>query len=271
MPPIPGRYRVYYNDSDPKSAAWLRELIKAGLIPPGDVDDAPIQEVPPTRLAKYRSCHFFAGIGGWSYALRLAGWPDDRPVWTGSCPCQPFSSATRGRGKRTESDKHLWPIWRSLIAECTPGVVFGEQVANAGDWFDVVCDDMESMGYQIGAAVLPACSVGFNHVRHRLFFVGDSDGGSKPRCPVYAEAPRVSRDCSVPESVADEDGLPGRVGLLRGYGNAIVPQVAAEFIKAYTQALEAQPPFLGERWGVGSGRWGKGLGESVEDGVETGG
>ena len=27
--------------------------------------------------------------------------------------------------------------------------------------------------------------------------------------------------------------LPGRVGLLRGAGNAIVPQVAAEFIKAF--------------------------------------
>ena len=28
-------------------------------------------------------------------------------------------------------------------------------------------------------------------------------------------------------------GVPGRVGLLRGYGNAIVPQVAAEVIMAY--------------------------------------
>ncbi|MCS5931780.1 DNA cytosine methyltransferase [Klebsiella pneumoniae subsp. pneumoniae] len=30
--------------------------------------------------------------------LRLAGWPDDKPVWTGSCPCQPFSAAGKGDG-----------------------------------------------------------------------------------------------------------------------------------------------------------------------------
>jgi DNA (cytosine-5)-methyltransferase 1 len=33
------------------------------------------------------------------------------------------------------------------------------------------------------------------------------------------------------------DGISGRVGLLRGYGNAIVPQLAAEFINAAEEAL----------------------------------
>ena len=107
---------AYYNEFDPFAAAWLRELIKKGHIAHGEVDERPIQEVRPEDLRGYTQCHFFAGIGGWSYALRLANWPDDRPVWTGSCPCQPFSSAGRQKGKA--DDRHLWPVWERLIRDC---------------------------------------------------------------------------------------------------------------------------------------------------------
>jgi site-specific DNA-cytosine methylase len=78
---------VYYNENDPRAAAWLRELIKMDLIAPGDVDERSIEDVTPADVKGYTQCHWFAGIGIWSYALRLAGWPDDRPAWTGSCPC----------------------------------------------------------------------------------------------------------------------------------------------------------------------------------------
>ena len=84
---------AYYNENNRFAAQWLRNLIAAGDIAPGDVDERSITEVRPDDLRGYTQCHFFAGIGGWSAALRLAGWPDDRPVWTGSCPCQPFSAA----------------------------------------------------------------------------------------------------------------------------------------------------------------------------------
>lgn len=84
---------AYYNEIDPFAASWLRELIKGGHIAPGEVDTRSIEDVIPTDLAGFSQCHFFAGIGVWSYALRRAGWPDSRPVWTGSCPCQPFSAA----------------------------------------------------------------------------------------------------------------------------------------------------------------------------------
>ena len=80
---------VYYNENNKFNAQWLRELIKRGAIAPGDVDEASIEDVVPADLAGYTQCHFFAGIGTWSYVLRRAGWPDDRRLWTGSCPCFP--------------------------------------------------------------------------------------------------------------------------------------------------------------------------------------
>ena len=166
--------KAYYNEHDPKSAAWLRELIKQGHIAPGDVDERSIEDVLPSELAGYTQCHFFAGIGVWSYALRQAGWPDDRPVWTGSCPCQPFSSAGKRGG--TSDERHLWPAFYWLISQCKPDAVFGEQVASKDGlaWLDTVQSDMEAAGYAIGAVDLCAAGVGAPHIRQRLYFVAES-------------------------------------------------------------------------------------------------
>jgi DNA (cytosine-5)-methyltransferase 1 len=149
----------YYNEIDPYAAEWLQNLIIAGHIAPGIVDTRSITDVKPDDLAGFVQCHFFAGIGGWSLAARLAGWPDDRPVWTGSCPCQPFSTASSGKGGGFESEKHLWPIWRELIRSRRPAVVFGEQVASAKAWACQVRDDLEADAYAFGASVIPACAV----------------------------------------------------------------------------------------------------------------
>ena len=164
---------AYYNEHEPYAVEWLRNLIKQGLIADGEVDGRSIVDVRADDLGKFTQCHFFAGIGVWSYALRLAGWPDDRPVWTGSCPCQPFSAAGKGAGFADE--RHLWPEFHRLISECHPPVVFGEQVASKDGlgWLDTVQSDMEASGYAIGAADLCAASVGAPHIRQRLWFVGE--------------------------------------------------------------------------------------------------
>lgn len=167
---------AYYNENDPKIAAWLRELIKAGLVADGEVDTRSIVDVQPDDVRGFTQCHFFAGIGGWSYALRLAGWPDDREVWTGSCPCQPFSSAGAQAGGHDPRD--LWPAWFKLIAECRPGVIFGEQVESAigHGWLDRLHDDLEKEGYAVGPVGLPSACVGAFDIRQRLWFVAESQG-----------------------------------------------------------------------------------------------
>jgi hypothetical protein len=150
---------AYYNEIDPYAAQWLRNLIDAGHIARGDVDERNIVDVRADDLRGYTQCHFFAGVGGWPFALRLAGWPDDQPVWTGSCPCQPYSEA----GKRLGADdgRHLWPDWFRLIRERRPSIVFGEQVPEAIKlgWLDEVSSDFQSVRYAIGSAVLSACLV----------------------------------------------------------------------------------------------------------------
>jgi DNA (cytosine-5)-methyltransferase 1 len=331
---------IYFNEFDSYPADWLRNLF-----PRATVDARSIVDLQPSDVSGYARAHFFAGIGGWEYALSLAGWPQDRDVWTGSCPCQPFSAAGKGKGEADE--RHLWPEFRRLIAECRPPVVFGEQVASrlGREWLAGVRADLEALGYAVGAADLCAAGVGAPHLRQRLYWVAHTlgpglqghldppdtstrgitgglslsrDGGAirglahterDPGGPgwvavepgegagaagagAHAESGRCrdlgglgdpcgpglpervghgriqrgsgqadAREASVmgghtswgdtwlqcldgkarrvePGIFPLAHGVPGRVGRLRAYGNAIVPHVAARFIRAY---LETQP------------------------------
>ncbi|QLB47564.1 DNA cytosine methyltransferase [Morganella morganii] len=291
---------AFYNENDPFAAQWLRNLIAAGHIAPGVVDERSIEDVTPDDLRGFTQCHFFAGVGVWSLALRRAGWPDDKPVWTGSCPCQPFSAAGKGNGFADE--RHLWPAFFHLISECKPGVIFGEQVASKDGlgWLDLVQTDLETENYAVGAVDLCAAGFGAPHIRQRLFWVADTFGGKRARSWNKRQAGRneysngraagrldnserlgwrtgrnwnnagndgqqldaaVKNDTASPTNgywrdadwllCRDDkwrpvesgtfplaDGIAGRVGKLRAYGNAIVAPVAEEFIKAYMLITE---------------------------------
>lgn len=166
---------AYYNEFDKSAASWLRELISDGLIAPGDVDERSIIDVDYKDLEGYTQYHFFAGIGGWSYALRLSQWPDNKPVWTASLPCQPFSTAGKQLGKQDE--RHLLPHFLELVKQCKPNTIFGEQVERAigHGWLDDLQATMEAENYAVGHVVLGAHSIGAAHIRQRLYWVADSN------------------------------------------------------------------------------------------------
>lgn len=250
---------AYYNENKPYAAQWLRNLIAAGHIAPGDVDERSIEDVRPDDLKPYTQCHFFAGIGVWSYALRLAGWPDDRPVWTGSCPCQPFSIAAVAWERQGFDDhRHLWPVWFQLIRERAPIAVFGEQVGSKDGitWLDTVFDNLEGEDYACAAHVLSAAGAGADHIRRRVYFFADSLRAGRAR---YQPLQRVSvaTQAAFAESrnaaarlrsamAGDYAGLlPGDEPLIaverlraHGYGNAINAQSACAFIEAASEALD---------------------------------
>lgn len=167
---------AYYNEFDPKAAAWLRELIKKNLIAPGEVDERSITDVRADELIGFTQCHFFAGIGGWSYALRRAGWPDNRPAWTASLPCQPFSIA--GKHAAIADERHLWPAFYQLVQARRPVVAIGEQVSSrdALEWFDHVQADLGRAGYTVGCLDTCAAGIGAPHIRQRLYWVANING-----------------------------------------------------------------------------------------------
>ena len=215
---------AYYNEIDPYAAQWLRNLIEAGHIAPGYVDERSIEDVYPSDLRGFTQCHFFAGIGIWSYALRSAGWTDDRPVWTGSCPCQPFSAAGKGAG--FDDERHLWPAFHHLISQCRPECVIGEQVASSdtGPWIDLVHTDLEALGYAFGAVPFPSAGVGAPHIRDRLYWVANTkrhDCGRKTKSSDHRQSQidrSADRTCGCVSSpcgmaYADSNGLKARDGI----------------------------------------------------------
>ena len=173
---------IYFNEFESYPADWIRNLY-----PKGHVDERSICDVTPADVLGYERCHFFAGIGGWQYALELTGWPVGVPVWTGSCPCQPFSDAGKQQGDK--DPRHLWPEFAALIGICKPPVIFGEQVASkiGRTWLDGVSLDLEEMGYAVGSADLCAAGINAPHIRQRLFWVAYGNGGrfeelEEPNC-----------------------------------------------------------------------------------------
>ena len=155
----------------------------------------------------------FSGIGGFSLGLERAGpfrtvafcerepfpqavlrkhWPevpiydDVRTIPTerlgridlicGGFPCQPWSVAGQQRG--TEDDRDLWPAMAALVKKLRPTWVIGENVrgfVNEPMGLKRSLSDLESLGYEAAAFVIPACAVDAPHRRDRVWIVANSD------------------------------------------------------------------------------------------------
>jgi DNA (cytosine-5)-methyltransferase 1 len=133
----------------------------------------------------------------------------------------------------------------------------GEQVSGkaGANWFDGICSDLESQSYSCEALDIPACAVNSYHQRQRLYWVSSDNlrqrmqrhiktqsigqmrqGGASSKVDLRKvfDSP-FNRGCGFPQPLIRkmDDGFPSRVGRLRAYGNAIVPPLAAEVIKAF--------------------------------------
>jgi DNA (cytosine-5)-methyltransferase 1 len=257
---------AFYNEIDPKAAHILRQMIADGVIAPGVVDTRSIKELTANDIAGFTQVHLFAGGGLWSVAARLAGWPDDRHLWTASCPCQPFSQAGQGRG--VDDPRHLWPDVARLVDECgrarrRPPVLVGEQVAGKAGyhWFDGVRSDLAQQGYGARVVDIPACAVDAPHIRQRLYWVAldmaDAHGRGRDGRP---EAPERSQIGRAAPKRADDVEPAARVGWREGRaehefrcGRAAASGADASGVTlgdAFLPRLEGQP-----RHGGRTGGW----------------
>ena len=290
--------RLVGNEIDPYCAEWLRKLMKLGFIAEGEVDERSITDVQPNDLQGFAQCHFFAGIGGWSYALRLAGWPDDRAVWTGSRPCQPLSCA--GQRKGHADQRHLWPAFlltaspSAALQRALENRLRARMDVNGSPEYELIWKPWDMAG---GSPIWCAAGVEAPYAGQRIYLGANSmrtERGPQAKgrvdVPVWshviwqetAGGPGLLRETrgstshatngigSASGSQCDErdledspwkvfewvetldgrkfrskpgpsllaHGIPGRVGRLRGYGNAIVLQVAKTFIEAYVEATK---------------------------------
>jgi DNA (cytosine-5)-methyltransferase 1 len=210
----------------------------------------------------------FSGIGGFSLGLERAGmrtvafcecdpycravlrrhWPDvpvhddvrtvpaigNVDLVCGGFPCQSFSSAARGRHRHA----NLWPAMFAVVARERPAWIVVENVVNLdGMALAEVVSDLEGCGYAVAPPLeIPACAVGYDHWRPRLWLLGHANRKSQSECAIDGQMARLSQSRSITGSDRASDGISNRLDRLGALGNALVPQIAEIIGRAILQA-----------------------------------
>lgn len=236
----------------------------------------------------------FSGIGGFSLACEWAGvetiafaeiddyasrvlqrhWPTVRnygdvrglphlSAWllTAGVPCQPASVAGNRRG--AEDDRWLWPQTLTVVGQGAyewllfenPG---GILALNGGLEFERICVALECLNYSIQPFAVPACAVGANHRRQRIWILahansngverrsnGSAASGNGPRwqgsqAHLFAQKEFAAGFESGRESelIRADARLSNWTHRVRCIGNSICPQVAYQLIKRMIEAEE---------------------------------
>ena len=186
-------------------------------------------------------------------SLHAADLPSPPDVITGGYPCQPFSLTGLRRGE--EDDRHLWPEIKRIIRELRSEgkqptwCVFENVYGHLSMGLDQVLFDLEREGYSCWTFIVPACAVGAAHKRDRVWLVANSQRegweGREPDNGIFGsekEAHTEFSDCLSgtwdemdrrSRGLRSSDGISVKVvrAECKGYGNAIVPQVAYEILR----------------------------------------
>lgn len=190
-------------------------------------------------------------------------WPDVRTwpqpdtervdVICGGFPCTNISNAGKKEGIDGEQSR-LWFEFARIIRDLRPIIVVVENVSallNRG--IRRVLSDLAAMGYSSEWAVLSACAFGAPHTRERLFVVAYANSGilrtsrtteaQNGTAGLHVDGAIASRQMArwwsvEPEPCSVVYGVPGVVDRLRGYGNAVVPQVAEWIGRRIMKACE---------------------------------
>ena len=154
-------------------------------------------------------------------------------ILAGGFPCQDVSNAGKRRGIGGERSG-LWSEFARLIRALRPRVVIVENVPGLlVRGMGNVLGDLAACGYDAQWDCVPACAVGAEHIRERVFIIaypkraGLEGQGIQN---IFASDPPGEdfqvRRLSEPDVVRKRNGIPNYVDRIKGLGNAVDPRVA---------------------------------------------
>jgi DNA (cytosine-5)-methyltransferase 1 len=144
----------------------------------------------------------------------------------GGFPCQPFSTASRGR--RTAPD--LWPYMQRLIDRVRPQWVIAENVQEEAIAYAAQC--LNGLGYPTYYRRISAADAGADHIRNRWWLVAHPDAQGELRGAIDAEVAKLPALCAglwgpgnYTRAIRVLDGPSDRMDRIGSIGNAVIPQI----------------------------------------------